>query len=133
MDATTLYRSDLQVPVYIFESGLLVFGWDGCVTGQNIDRDRITWLGERIFNLEKCFNVLHTEWTRRDDMPPERFVSRALDGKFKLDAKAWEGMLDRYYDLHGWDKTTGKPVEETFVRINLGVMKTKLEQNGKLL
>jgi aldehyde:ferredoxin oxidoreductase len=90
------------------------------------------WLGERIFNLEKCFNVLHTEWTREADMPPERFTSQPLDGRFRIDREAWEEMLDRYYDLHGWDKRTGKPLRETLERLELGPIREKLEENGKL-
>jgi hypothetical protein len=90
------------------------------------------WLGERIFNLEKCFNVLHTKWTREDDLPQKRFTSKPLNGKFKIDIKSWEQMLDRYYDLHGWDKMTGKPLKETLKRLNLNAIQTRLEQNGKL-
>jgi aldehyde:ferredoxin oxidoreductase len=88
-------------------------------TGQNFDNERIMWLGERIFNLEKCFNILHTKWGREDDMPPKRFTSQPLDGKFKIDLKAWNRMLDRYYELHGWDKKTGKPLKETIKRLQL--------------
>lgn len=101
-------------------------------TGQSIDSDRMMWLGERIFNMEKCFNVLHTKWTRKDDMPPKRFTSQPLDGKFKIDPQAWEEMLDRYYDLHGWDKTTGKPLRKTLDRLDLGVIQGRLKQHGKL-
>ncbi len=101
-------------------------------TGPNIDSDRMMWLGERIFNLEKCFNVLHTGWTREDDMPPTRFVSQPLDGRFKIDIQAWGQMLDRYYEIHGWDKRTGKPHSETFERLGLGALERKLEENGKL-
>jgi len=43
-------------------------------TGQEVNTERMMWLGERIFNLEKSFNVLHTRWTREDDMPPKRFT-----------------------------------------------------------
>jgi aldehyde:ferredoxin oxidoreductase len=90
------------------------------------------WYGERIFNLEKTFNILHTNWTKEDDMPPERFLSQPLDGKFKIDLKDWNELLNRYYELHGWDKKTGKPVKETFKRLNLEKLQNKLELNGKL-
>jgi aldehyde:ferredoxin oxidoreductase len=101
-------------------------------TGQNFDRDRIMWVGERIFNLEKCFNVLHTKWTREDDMPPKRFISQPLDQRLKIDSQSWEQMLDRYYQLHGWDPKTGKPVKETLERLNLGAVRMMLEKHGKL-
>lgn len=101
-------------------------------TGQNVDSQRMMWLGERIFNLEKCFNVLHTKWSREDDMPPKRFTSQPLDGKFKIDLDAWGQMLDRYYELHGWDKATGKPLKETLQRLDLSAIQGKLEQDGRL-
>jgi aldehyde:ferredoxin oxidoreductase len=101
-------------------------------TGQNLDSEKMMWLGERIFNLEKCFNILHTKWTREDDMPPKRFTSKPLDGKFKIDLKAWDRMLDRYYALHGWDQKTGKPLKESFKRLDLYTIQRKLEQDGKL-
>ena len=102
-------------------------------TGKSTDTDRMMWLGERIFNLEKCFNVLHTKWTREDDMPPKRFITQPLDGKFTIDPQAWEEMLDRYYGLHGWDKRTGKPLRETLERLDLGPIGGRLEEHGKLL
>ncbi len=102
-------------------------------TGQKVDTERMMWLGERIFNLEKCFNVLHTKWTRKDDMPPKRFSSQPLDGKFKIDLHAWEQMLDRYYELHGWDKTTGWPRGETLQRLNMGEIQRTFEQHGRLI
>jgi len=101
-------------------------------TGQIVDVDRMMWLGERIFNLEKCFNVLHTKFTREDDMPPERFTSLLLDGRFAIDLQEWVQMLDRYYALHGWDRTTGKPLRDTFKRLDLDTIYEKLKQNGKL-
>ena len=94
--------------------------------------ERMMWLGERIFNLEKCFNVLHTNWTRADDMPPTRFTTQPLDGRFRIDPKAWEEMLTRYYKLHGWDQLTGRPLRETLDRLELDIVKEKLAQNGKL-
>jgi aldehyde:ferredoxin oxidoreductase len=100
--------------------------------GRHLDSEKIMWHGERIFNLEKCFNVLHTTWTREDDMPPERFTSTPLGGEFKIDLEEWNSMLDRYYGLHGWDKKTGKPQEHTMKRLNLGTIQEKLEQHLKL-
>jgi len=101
-------------------------------TGKNIDSDRMMWLGERIFNLEKCFNLLHTTWTRADDMPPKRFTTQSLDGKLKINPEAWEEMLDRYYGLHGWDKRTGRPLKETLHRLDLGEIMGRMERQGRL-
>jgi len=101
-------------------------------SGQEVGEERLMWVGERIFNLEKCFNVLHTKWTREDDMPPRRFVSQPLDGRVKIDPLAWGKMLDRYYELHGWDKKTGKPLRETFDRLRLHEVEKRLTEKGAL-
>jgi aldehyde:ferredoxin oxidoreductase len=101
-------------------------------TGKEIDAETMMGMGERIFNLEKCFNVLHTQWTREDDLPPGRFTTQPLDGTFKIDLDAWNQMLDRYYDLHGWDRRTARPLRETLDRLNLGAFCKKLEEHGKL-
>jgi len=101
-------------------------------TGQDMNSERIMWFGERIFNLEKCFNVLHTSWTREDDMPPKRFFLQPLDGRIKIDRQSWDRMLDRYYEMHGWDEKTGKPLKETLDYLDLVAVKRKLHQYGKL-
>ena len=100
-------------------------------TGESVDTERMMWVGERIFNLEKCFNVLHTNWTRTDDMPPKRFTDRPLDGRYKIDHNEWDAMLTRYYKLHGWDHLTGRPLAQTLDRLDLGLVKKRLEQEGK--
>jgi aldehyde:ferredoxin oxidoreductase len=100
-------------------------------TGKQVNADRLMWMGERIFNLEKCFNVLHTEWERPDDGPPERFFSTFLDGKYKINRQAWEELLDRYYDLHGWDKETAKPLNPTLDRLDLLEIQEKLKKNNR--
>jgi aldehyde:ferredoxin oxidoreductase len=65
-------------------------------------------------------------------MPPERFISHALNGKTRIDLQAWGEMLDRYYGLHGWDKRTGKPLSETFERLQLLEIRERLEEKGSL-
>jgi len=101
-------------------------------SGEEMDGRELMRLGERIFNLEKCFNVLHTSWTRADDRPPELFFNRPLDGRFRLDPEAWEEMLTRYYRLHGWDGSTGLPRPETLTRLELESVRERLAEAGRL-
>lgn len=101
-------------------------------SGQGTSADRLMWLGERIFNLEKCFNVRHTSWSRAEDRPPNIFFNRPLDGRYRLDLKAWEEMLTRYYLLHGWDEDTGRPKPETLTRLGLDSIRKKLIRQGKI-
>ena len=102
-------------------------------TGERLNTEKIMWIGERIFTLEKCFNVLHTNWSRADDMPPKCFTDRLLDGHFKLDRKKWDFMLTNYYEMHGWDPLTGRPLAKTLEQLDLCFAKERLEQVGKHL
>jgi len=101
-------------------------------TGLRIDKHKLLLIGECVHNIEKCFNVLHTNWVRKDDVPPKKFVEVPLAGKYRIDLMEWNKMLDRYYALHGWSKNTGWPTEETLKRLNLTDIANKLKHYKKL-
>lgn len=48
----------------------------------------------------------------------------------RLDAEKWEQMLDRYYDLHGWDKDTGWPTRRGLASIGLKGVADRLIREG---
>ncbi len=80
--------------------------------GREISVEELIEIGERIVTLEKYFNQIHTNFDRSDDYPPDRFLnspvqSGPLKGE-KLHKQKWDLMLDEYYDLHKWSKSTGK-------------------------
>jgi aldehyde:ferredoxin oxidoreductase len=54
--------------------------------------------GERIWNLERLFNI-GAGFSRKDDTLPERFF-----GSGGLDRAEFEVALDEYYSLRGWDE-----------------------------
>jgi len=41
-------------------------------------------------------------------------------------------MLDEYYDVRGWDKTTGRPTRKTLERLGLAGVADELERCGCL-
>jgi len=103
--------------------------------GREVSGEQLLTAGERIVNLERLFNV-HLGLTRSDDRLPTRFTTESLDiydfetdmatGKMKRSVEPihtgvlrnFEAMLDRYYDLRGWDRN-GIPNEKTLQRLNL--------------
>ena len=94
-------------------------------------------IGERIHNLEKAFNVLHADWTRREDYPPWRFVEEKvmMSGPFQgecLSLEKWDKMLDEYYELHGWERKSGRPTRETLEKVGLREVADILGRAGKL-
>jgi hypothetical protein len=54
---------------------------------------------------------MNASFSRKDDYPPERYMQESVkSGPFKghkCDREEWDKMLDRYYELNGWDKMTG--------------------------
>ena len=87
-------------------------------------------------NLEKAFNLRHTEFDRKDDLPTlrdrvEPIPTGPLAG-WKMDMDQFNKMLDEYYDLHGWDRETSFPRRETLAELGLGSVADDLEKIGKL-
>ena len=74
--------------------------------------------GERIFNLERLFN-LGAGFTRKDDTLPERFLKEPLpEGPAKGKVAMLDEMLPEYYVLRGWDKS-GRPTENKLKELGL--------------
>lgn len=79
---------------------------------------RLTELGERIWNLEKLFN-LKAGLTKKDDTLPDRVLKEtAKSGAGKGHVTHLEEMLPEYYGLRGWD-ADGVPTAETMKRLGL--------------
>lgn len=79
--------------------------------GINISDEEILKAGERIWNLEKLFN-LEAGLTKEDDTLPPRLLKEQLTtGPAKGKVAELDVMLKEYYELRGWD-TEGIPTEE---------------------
>ncbi len=81
--------------------------------------DYLMHVGERVYNLERCFNV-REGFSRKDDTLPRRFFTEPLrggvhDGEI---VRKPDAIIDQYYDLRGWDRS-GIPTSETLVRLGL--------------
>jgi aldehyde:ferredoxin oxidoreductase len=78
---------------------------------------------ERCYNIERMFN-LREGFDRKDDMLSDRYFDEptkrglAIVRGRSLDREKFNGMLDEYYELHGWDKN-GVPTQETLERLGL--------------
>jgi aldehyde:ferredoxin oxidoreductase len=104
--------------------------------GEGISEEDLMRKGERILTLEKVFNLIHTDFDRDDDYPPEKLMEEPIKtGPFKgekLDRKGWDTMLDEYYSLHGWDPETSFPKEETLRALELDKYIDLLNEKGKI-
>lgn len=88
------------------------------VTGTEHTAQDILDAGERIWNIEKLFN-LKVGFTKADDTLPKRLLEEEIpDGA----AKGWKHQLDKllpeYYELRGWD-SEGVPTAQRLAQLGL--------------
>jgi aldehyde:ferredoxin oxidoreductase len=104
------------------------------VTGWDIKLAELAKIGERVFNLCRAFNI-REEFSRKDDALPERLSEPLPDGPLRgqrISAEEFRSMLDNYYDIRGWDKTTGIPTASKLRELDLGFVSDQLAALGKL-
>jgi len=99
-------------------------------TGMEIAKANLMEIGERIYTIERMFN-LREGFSRKDDNLPERYfkeptpIGLPVARNKKIDKEKFNEMLDEYYQLHGWDKN-GVPDEETLQKLSLDKEPTSL-------
>ena len=96
------------------------------------DADYLKRVGERIWTIERCFNV-REGFGRTDDYLPERFLREPLErGPVKGQVVEMDKLLDDYYNVRGWDKATGYPKREKLESLGLKAVADELAQLGRL-
>jgi len=87
-------------------------------TGVELTLEELMKAGERIWNLEKLFN-LKAGITGKDDRLPDRIVKEPLpSGPAKGQVSKLDKMLPEYYELRGWDKD-GVPTKAKLKELGL--------------
>jgi len=104
--------------------------------GLNLTEEEFMLIGRRSYNLEKAFNTIHTSFDRKDDLPPRRFMEEPVKSGpyagYKCDEEKWNEMLDKFYELHGWDKRTSWQIHKCLVELGMEDVAKKIENAGKL-
>ena len=105
-----LYDHELMAKMLVAATGVSKFG----------SVDYLFSVGERIYNLERSFNV-RDGFDRKDDKLPKRFLTEPLKGGVRDGEviRTPDKILDQYYDLSGWDRN-GIPTKKTLVRLGIG-------------
>ncbi len=107
LDSLALCRfSSFAMSEKIFAAMLLT------ATGVDYSTEKFMKCGERIWNLERLFNI-KAGFSRKDDALPERFF-----GNGGIDRVEFEKSLDEYYIERGWDEN-GAPTEEKLGELGL--------------
>jgi len=93
------------------------------VTGwSDFTLDELMLVGERRVNMMRVFNA-REGLTRKEDKLPKKFF-KALGGTGRtagrmVDEAEMEQVQDWYYEMAGWDKTSGNPTAETLKRLEI--------------
>ena len=88
------------------------------ITGVTYTLDDYLKAGERIWNLERMFN-LQAGFTRADDNLPERLLKSPIKtGPSKGEVNRLGEMLPEYYQMRGWD-AQGVPTPEKLEALSL--------------
>ncbi len=93
------------------------------ITGNTWNDEIYEQAGERIFNLEKCFNYREGFNRADDEWIPARFFTEPLSvGPFTgavVDRDAFIESLNSLYTERGWDLKTSKPSREKLASLGL--------------
>ena len=80
--------------------------------------DKLLETGERIWNLERQFNMRAGFTAKDDNLPPRLTTEGAKSGPAKGLTNGLAKMLPEYYELRGWTKE-GVPTNETLSRLGV--------------
>ena len=107
------------------------------VMGTDLREEDLFMIARRSYNLEKAFNTLHTDFGRKEDYPPERFMEEPVQSGpykgYRCEKENWDKMLDQFYELHGWDKKTGLQTRTGLANLGMDSVAAKLQKAGRLL
>jgi len=89
-------------------------------TGWDMDVEEVKKVGKRAVNIMRLYN-LKAGLTPDMEKPSPRYGSQPVDGpnKDKSIAPHWEFMMEKYYELMGWDRKTGMPLPNTIKELGL--------------
>ena len=122
------------------------------VTGRDIDEQGLYKIGERVFNLQRAIHIREGHNGREDDRLEEFNYTVPLRGDFGnpgcivpgkngetlsrkgmvVEREKFEQMKDEYYQIRGWDVTTGFQKRAKLEELGLGEVAEKLAGDGVL-
>ncbi|MCP4418381.1 MAG: aldehyde ferredoxin oxidoreductase family protein [Chloroflexi bacterium] len=92
------------------------------VTGEKFTADDLMMVGERVWTLERLYN-LREGFTKEDDTLPDRLLNEPVaDGPSEGFTANLAPMLEEYYAFRGWDKD-GVPKPEKLKELGLDNLK----------
>jgi aldehyde:ferredoxin oxidoreductase len=90
--------------------------WLTYITGETFSSGHLQEIGERIFNLERMYN-LREGLSGRDDILPPRMLHESIFEHMES-GHPLDQLLPRYYKIRGWD-SEGVPTKSTLDRLQV--------------
>jgi len=120
------------------------------VTGNETDEEGLNRIGERVFNLERAVLAREDPQRKKVDEIPEFNFTVALEGEVLntellvpgkngkpitkrgtvVDKEKFTKMLGEYYELRGWDKSSGLQTKQKLAELDLENIAKELAQRG---
>ena len=89
------------------------------ITGWNMDEREFMQVGERIWNLQKVFNLKAGIGPEADTLPPRMLSEPLQDGAQKGQVWHRNALLPGYYAARGWDEQ-GRPTKKKLDELGIG-------------
>ena len=120
------------------------------VTGRNLSLSELKRIGERVFNLQRAILIRDGHLGRQEDTLPDSWYSVPVKSSFLnadclvpdhsglpvsrkgevVNRECFERMKDEYYELRGWDVSTGIQMAERLDKLGLNEIATELCSRG---
>jgi aldehyde:ferredoxin oxidoreductase len=100
------------------------------VTGWNTSAFELANVGERAATMCRAFNI-REGFTEKDDWLPDRFFNPHNTGALSetsVDPKELRKAKHLYYEMMGWESSTGIPTRGTLERLNIGWVSDLIEE-----
>jgi aldehyde:ferredoxin oxidoreductase len=89
-------------------------------------------VAERIVNLERAVDIRNYGRCRQADeavIPHFQWPEKTDNTHLSADAAEFRALLDRFYDLRGWDKETGWPTRQRLLELGLTEVAQELQSS----
>ncbi|MDP2948267.1 MAG: aldehyde ferredoxin oxidoreductase N-terminal domain-containing protein [Chloroflexota bacterium] len=102
-------------------------------TGVETSERELDLAGERVFNLLRAIDIRNHGRDRKvDESTIGGFMYPGKDDGVVLDRERFLHLLDRYYELRGWNKANGWPARAKLEELGLKAAADELEAIGRL-
>ncbi len=114
------------------DTALMAKLYSAC-TGYETSEQELDRGGERVFNLLRAIDIRnHGRSRETDEAVAKSLTFPAFTDQVVLDLEKFRPMLDKYYELRGWNPANGWPTRAKLEDLDLGDIADGLQAVGKL-